>query len=583
MKRIIFPILLLLTTFIPSFAQVDITANDVFSYIAYLASDDKKGRYPCTQQSKQVAYFIRDQFVKDSLKLLYNNGFQYFRIQISAKLLPGNFLKIANKKFLPSDSTYLPRVQSDTGLFKADTIAFIGYGLKQYSKNKVWDDYKNINLAGKWLIMFYGLPKDTLTGFFSNYQSFASKVYWAKKAGAKGIIFINQPSDKDKLIPFIFPIFYKNLHFPILEASRKTAEQILGKNIDSIYAKLKSNPHYHFFIYKPLVTHIKYKIKHCYTQNVVALLKSNNKRLGNRYIVIGAHYDHLGMGGCCSGSRMPDTIAVHNGADDNASGVAGVLELAKYLSARKNQLGRSIIFITFGAEERGSLGSKYFVAHPPVPKKDIDFMINMDMIGQYNGALTVMGTNTSKEFPKILKQIKYDTNKIKVQFMGRAFEGSDHESFIAAHIPALNFFASAGNGYHTPFDDIDKIKPLKEAQLLHYIAKVAIYGSNYPHKFKFQNPKKIKNSAGFGQMKVKLGFMPAFSYSGPGVKIGEIEPNGVAKKSGMQNGDIILKIGKFNIKNIYSYMHALSQFSPGDTTTVTIKRKNKTLHLKVQF
>ena len=182
---------------------------------------------------------------------------------------------------------------------------------------------------------------------------------------------------------------------------------------------------------------------------------------------------------------MPDTIAVHNGADDNASGVAGVLELAEYLSAHKDKIGRSIIFMSFSAEERGLIGSQYFVDHPLVPLDSIDLMINMDMIGKYGTQLSIMGTGTGDVLDSLLKEVKYDTSALKINPVEKAYGGSDHYSFYGAGIPALFFYASTAEDYHTPFDDVEKIRPKKEADILKFIANFAIEVSEYPGKIKY--------------------------------------------------------------------------------------------------
>jgi hypothetical protein len=288
------------------------------------------------------------------------------------------------------------------------------------------------------------------------------------------------------------------------------------------------------------------------------------------------------MGGYESGSRMPDTIAVHNGADDNASGTAGVLELAEYLAGHRDQLKRSIIFVTFDAEERGLLGSNYFVTHPPVPKDKIDFMINMDMIGRYNGAVSVMGVGTAKEAKKIFESIKYDTNQIKVKLYDKAFGGSDHASFIDQGIPAVFFYSSDAKDYHTPFDDIDKIKPKEEAQILNYIAQLAIKLSDYPGKFTFVHQKEKQQKGKYGQG-VKLGIRPSFTYSGKGVKIDAVTSGGPADNAGLKPGDIIVAIGGKKVNNIFDYMNILENYKPGDKTTVEVIRNKQHKTFTVKF
>ncbi len=581
MRRVILSLVLLLWTFI-SYAQTDITPQEVMNHIKYLAADDKKGRFPCSPESHQVSDYIRDQFAQYGLELMADSGFQYFDITIGAEMTGTNYLKIKHKTFTPGQTTYLPFAFSATGTFKSDTVIFVGYGFDiNQGDTLIWNDYDGINVKGKWVVAFTGFPKDTLNKkFFSKQISERNKASLAQEKGAIGIIFVNP--EKDELIPFVLPRFSVKFKIAILEVSRGLTRKLLKKDIDKLKAALKKNPHYHLTVAKPVEAAVNYEIKHCKARNVVALLKSNDPEFGNRYIVIGAHYDHLGMGGYESGSRMPDTIAVHNGADDNASGTTGVLELAEYLSSLRDSLKRSIIFITFDAEERGLLGSDYFAKHPTVPKDKIDFMINMDMIGQCTGKASIMGVGTAKEAKKIFESVPTDTTKLKIKLYDRAFGGSDHASFISQGIPAVFFYASKGDGYHTPFDDIDKINPECEADLLKYIAKIAVKLSDYPGEFTFVEQKDKSEGQRYGQG-VKLGIRPSFTYSGEGVQIDGLVSGGAAEKAGLQNGDIIIRIGKTKITNIYDYMNALQNYKPGDTAKITVLRKGKEMTIQVKF
>ncbi len=580
MKRFI--VLILISFVLKSWGQVSITPNEILGHIAYLADDNKKGRFPCTKESHQVADYIRMDFVHSGLKLLADSGFQYFDIAIGAELQGENYLKINSETFQPGDQTYLPFAFSDTGTFSGNTVVFAGYGFDiNQGDTLIWNDYQNLDVKDKWVVVFSGYPQDTLNKkFFGRQISDRAKASLAQENGATGIIIVNP--EKDELIPFVMPRFSVKFDIAILEVNHELAGKILGKDLSAISTKLKSNPHYHFSNNTALEASIHYIIKHCNARNVVAVLESNDPQYKDRYIVIGAHYDHLGMGGYESGSRMPDTIAVHNGADDNASGTAGVLELAEYLSSLRDSLKRSIIFVAFDAEERGLLGSNYFATHPPVPKDKIDFMINMDMIGQCTGNVSVMGVGTAKQAKDIFESIKYDTTKIKVKLYDKAYGGSDHASFIDQGIPAVFVYASKGDSYHTPFDDIDKIDPKEEMYVLNYVAKAAYKLSRYNGDLTFVSQKDQTEGKKYAGG-VKLGIRPSFTYSGKGLQIDGVVSGGAADKAGLQKGDIIISIDGKPVNNIYDYMNILQNFSPGDKTKIKVLRKGKEIETKVKF
>ncbi len=585
MKRTVIIFYFLFLALINVFPQSEITSAELKDWIYYLASDDKKGRFPCTPESKQIADFLRQDYINNGLELLADSGFQYFQISIGAQLEGDNYFIIGRRK-LKLGKDYMPFAFSDTGYFYTDKLVFVGYGFDIEEDDSVrWNDYARVDVKDKWVMILRGMPDNPPVDkkILSKYKSERIKVNTAYKHGAAGVIFINPPEDnQDKLLPFTLPRFVAMAHIPVIQLTHKRAEKILHQSLADIDKQLKKNGTYSFDVKTQIRAAVHYRIVNCKTQNVVALLPGNDTRLSGRYIIVGAHYDHLGMGGYESGSRKPDTIAVHNGADDNASGTAGVMELMEYLASIRDSLGRSIIFVNFGAEERGLLGSKYFVEHLPVPKDSIDLMINMDMIGKNKYEASFMGVGTARELPDIFHSLTLPDNTLKIKTVKQAFGGSDHASFIDAGIPAIFVYASTGEGYHTPEDDPQYINYDGEALILDYIAELIKKVADYPGKFHFVK-QKDKSRGGYGGMKVRLGVRPAFDYSGKGLKVDAVVDGGVADKAGIQKGDVIVQIGNTTVENIYDYMGALSKFKPGDTTIIIVRRGGKTIEFKVKF
>ncbi len=585
MKKLFLAVWLVLLSLNFSIAQSEITAREVKDWIYYLASDQQKGRFPCTPESKQVAERLRQEYIDHGLTLLANSGFQYFEINAGIKFFGDNYFRVGHRSYA-MDKDYKVYPFSDTGYFQTKEVVFVGYGFDVNEGDSVrWNDYTGIDVTGKWVVILRGEPQNPPFSHdvLKNYTSDRKKVATAKDHGAAGVIFVNPTRYADNLIYYAIPRVLAREDLPVIQVKRAVAKKILGQSLDKIEQELHEKGNLTFTVKRDLSLAVHYQVVKCKTQNVVALLKSNDPRLGGRYIIIGAHYDHLGLGGYESGSRMPDTVAVHNGADDNASGTTGVMELMEYLASVRDKLGRSIIFVDFAAEEEGLLGSKYFAHHLPVPKDSIDLMINMDMIGKYKNEANFMGLSSARELKEVFNQVKYDTTDLKVKTFDRVFGGSDHASFIEVGIPAIFVYASTAKGYHTPMDDPQFINYKGEARVLRFIADLAIKASHYPSRFHFVKQKEEAQKGRYGGMKVHLGIRPAFGYSGRGVKVDAVVADGVADKAGILAGDVIIKIGDKKVNNIYDYMSALSRVNPGDRVQITVLRDKKEVVVEVQF
>jgi len=571
------------------FSQKQITADEVYNHIAFLASDSLQGRFPGTDASKVAANYILNDFKQNGLSPLCDNGFQYFNIK-TGKKIENVSLKIGKYKS-KYNKEYELLAFSPSGTFNGNAV-FAGWGYNIETDKYSWNDYKNIDAKGKWVIVFRGKPsiKGYPSSFFDLGASYYEKVLEAEINGAIGVIFINSYSINadDELIKPCYGKDGLNARIPAFSVNRSVANRMLKKNkikIKEIENKINTDlSPYSFDLKIAISAETNVEIKKVQTQNVVAYIEGSDDKLKNEYIIIGAHYDHLGFGGCGSGSRMPDTNAVHNGADDNASGVAGVLEIAEYLSANKDLLKRSIIFIAFGAEERGLLGSKYFVDNLPIPKDAVYAMLNFDMLGKYSGKLDIMGTGSAKEFADIIAKTNIDTDKIAVKLNPKAVAGSDHASFYNKDIPILFFFASSFVDYHTPFDDIEFIDPKAEAEVLKYISNLTVNISGFDTDLTFVKLDAGKSKGKSGGAKVKLGIVPSFEeYDGDGFIISGVTADSPAEKAGMKAQDVIIKINDQKISNIYDYMARMKKVNPGNLITVEIIRNEKTIKLNIQL
>jgi aminopeptidase YwaD len=321
-------------------------------------------------------------------------------------------------------------------------------------------------------------------------------------------------------------------------------------------------------------------------RNVIGYLEGSDPVLKSSYVVIGAHYDHLGMGGTGSGSRFMDSLAIHNGADDNASGVAGVLELAASLGSDEPAPRRSVIFIAFDGEELGLLGSKYYVNHPVFTLKDAVAMINFDMIGrlkQDNPGIMIGGTGTSAESEDLLNSL--DSGNIQLNFSPEGFGPSDHAAFYGENIPVFFFSTGAHEDYHTPDDDWDRLNFEGEKEILEIAEELVVKLADRDSLLTFREagPKEQEGRAGY-RFKVTLGIMPDFtSTTETGLGVGGVKKDGPAFKGGILKGDVITAIDGKQINDIYDYMNRLKKLQPGQRISVDILRGDKKEILIIQL
>jgi hypothetical protein len=310
--------------------------------------------------------------------------------------------------------------------------------------------------------------------------------------------------------------------------------------------------------------------------NVIGYLDNGAKHT----IVIGAHYDHLGLGHDGNSLDANPKDKIHNGADDNASGTAGVIELARYYVGNNRKESYNFLFICFSGEELGLYGSKQYCEHPVVPLTDVNMMINMDMIGRLEPTskkLMVYGVGTAPEFVNLIAGIK---SEMTIMTDSAGVGPSDQTSFYLKDIPVLHFFTGQHSDYHKPSDDADKLNIDGEKMVLDFIVQTITEVEKLP-KLKFLKTRSSKTDT--PSFKVTLGIMPDYMFSGVGVHIDGVTEGKPAFKAGLQKGDVIVKLGEHSIKDMQAYMKALSMFKKGDTTTVKALRGNDLIEGEVTF
>ncbi|MDI1354912.1 MAG: M20/M25/M40 family metallo-hydrolase [bacterium] len=310
--------------------------------------------------------------------------------------------------------------------------------------------------------------------------------------------------------------------------------------------------------------------------NVVGFLDNNAPYT----IVIGAHYDHLGLGQDHNSLDANPEGKIHNGADDNASGSAGVMELARHYSFNNVTEPYNFLFICFSGEELGLLGSKKWCENPDIELSKINYMVNMDMIGRLNDStkkLIIYGVGTSPIFVPLLDSI-HSALSLKKDSSG--IGPSDQTSFYLKDIPVLHFFTGQHSDYHKPSDDANKVNYDGEVAVLGFVAAVIEKTFHYP---KLTFAKTRNPDMGKASFKVTMGVMPDYTYEGQGMRIDGVSDNKPAFKAGLQKGDVVKKLGDFEVTDVQSYMKALSNFKKGDSTKVEILRDKEIKEFKITF
>jgi hypothetical protein len=587
-----YPLFAITLYLIPFFGITqDITVSELKQHVYYLASDSLQGRKSGTRGGLMAATYIRDQFRSYGLEMMGDEGFQYFEIVTDAKLGASNSLNFGTFTGEPG-TDFIPFSFSGNGSLRT-TVSFAGYGFDFSTDSLSWKDYDGLDVKDQWVMILLGDPETDNPGSpFGSFSDTWGKILKAKDHGAAGIFFITpvKMDKNDVLTGLQLERSTSRAGIPVIHLSRKAADLMLssqGKTIAELEAHLNTDRHPGSFqIPVEVSATVDVIYQKARTQNVVALLSGSDPVLNQEYIVIGAHYDHLGMGGPGSNSRALDTVAVHNGADDNASGVAGLLEVAEELTLKRDKIRRSIIFVAFDAEEMGLLGSKYFVDQSSELVDNMDAMVNFDMIGRFypeEKPLLISGTGTSAESEALLDGLASHLD-FKLAYSPEGFGASDHSSFYSKDIPVFFITSGAHEDYHMPQDDADLIhyEGTKQIVMFAYDLVTGIDNRDSFLTFQVAGPKEAPRSGrGF---KVTLGIMPDFtSTDNNGLRVDAVRKGGPADQGGMLKGDVIVGLNGKTVTNIYDYMARLKELEAGQVAAVEIIRDGNKQILLVQL
>ena len=589
MSRIFLPVILAAVAFAQSADKA--LPDRYIEHVKYLASPELQGRGPGTRGIELASQYIADRFREFKLEPAGEKGsfWQPFEVTTGAKPGPKNELQ-----GLRLNNDYSPLSFSSNGEVSG-AVVFAGYGITAPELH--YDDYKDVDVKDKIVLVLRYEPKSFRKDsggrdrpYYSHHASLVSKAINARNHGAKAVILVNGYPDgkhQDNLIKFGTVSGPENAGLLVVQAKNAAADQWLksaNKTIADLQREMtEKNTSASFAL--PATVNVAMRVdilrEKATVRNVAGYLPGRSKE----YIVIGAHYDHLGFGN--ESSLAPSQIGqVHAGADDNASGTAGLLELARLFSAQRSELQRGVLFLAFAGEEIGLLGSAHWVNHPTLPIENAVAMINMDMIGRVNGSkLFIGGTGTGSTFQALLKDVtgKYD---FKIDYSEDGYSASDHTSFTAKSIPVLFFFSGLHGDYHKPSDTWDKISAgpsAKVVTMIHDVASKLVSADARPQFVKVQaNPHGgAAPSGGGGGYGPYFGSIPDFAQVPKGVKFSDVRPGSPAAKAGLQGGDVLIEFAGKPVNNLYDFTYALRNSNVGDVVTVKFLRDGKEMTAKV--
>ena len=633
--------------------QIAPSVERLRAHIEYLASDKLEGRRTGSSGANLAAEYVAREFSRYGLrrsigydtpgmsileadspnrylqKFPYVAGVELGRAnELMVKIVgqPASTVPQASLSFpMTVSKDWLPLGLSGQGLIENTPAVLVGYGLT-VSELK-YDDYADAKATGKVAIAFSGTPDgDNPHGQFARYEEVRWKAIAARNAGAKALIVIASENNfkDDRLSRLRYDNSAGDAGLPVIAISRQAGAQLLSADsslLADVEQRLRAkqpasneNQAIALPVHTVLITLSTDLVRReVEAANVVGILDGSDPTLKNEVIVIGAHYDHLGRGG--EGSLAAREGEIHHGADDNASGVAGMLELARLFRSQESRPRRTIVFMAFSGEEEGLLGSNYYVNHPIMPLANTVAMINMDMIGRMKenklivgGVGTASGWRTmieaqnlvqsmtvtakagtasqSKGFPMVVAAngraiVTSDAAKqFQLTLNEDGFGPSDHSSFYAKQIPVLFFWTGTHEDYHKPSDTADKINYEDEARILSLVWRVVhdIDSNDKRPGYTVAKSESTGRSTGF---RVYLGTIPNYADSSDGLLLDGVRDDSPASKAGIKAGDKIVKLAGREVHNVYDYTYALGEMKAGQEYEVELLRGGERLKLKI--
>ncbi len=555
--------------------SANLSLENLKHHIEFLASDKMNGRLAGSPEGRKAAEYILQEFKKYGLTAPPKTAsyFQHFEFSSGVKAGKTNSLSAGlpsgNKQY-SFEKDFVPAGYSDDAFVKDLTVYFAGFGPSAYSLTS--EGFANMDVKGKAVIV---LPEDPEAKNSKiqvpQYYAIRYKAMVARDAGAAALIVATE-SDEDDLPKLHVDRNPGTSGLPVLYVRRSIVADWLksaNKNFPD-----PNNPHTEPAFELPgikISLQVELVREKAQSVNILGFIPASSPT--DQTLIIGAHYDHLGMG--IEGSLAPNSNQIHNGADDNASGVSAILELARTLSANRKNLTKNILFIAFGGEELGVLGSSEFVKNPVVTLKDVIAMLNLDMVGRLRESrLIIGGTGTSPLWKGLL--VDANPENLKLVFNESGSGPSDHMRFYSKDIPVLFFFTGAHAQYHKPGDDPNTINYEGLKTVSDYVYRVVEEIQHNEEAPKFTRVQSSREEmASRGGLRAYLGTIPDYAEEVKGVKLTGVREGSPAEKAGIQAGDIIVEFAGKKIENIYDYTFALQNSKPGQSVSIGLLRNGE--------
>lgn len=577
-------------------AADELSVDRYRKHVTTLASPEYKGRGNGTPELEKAAEYIASALKSAGLQPAGERGtfFQTFQVTTGTSFGPANAIDTGQAS-LKLNVDFVPLNFSASTTVEAPVV-FAGYGIT--AREFHFDEYQGIDAKDKIVVVFRHEPQelDAKSPFngtdFTTHASFINKAINAKQHGAKAIVFItdpnNHPASEDAVgratrgtegddagIAAVH-----SMQAPILELFKRGGKDLatLQKEIDQ---ELEPRSFELAGMKVKLTADIRRERRP--VRNVLASIQGSDPKLRDEWVVIGAHYDHLGLGD--NHSLAPSDIGkIHHGADDNASGTAGVLEMARVLAKNRGLLQRSILFMTFAGEELGLLGSAHFANSPTVPMDRVVAMLNMDMIGRLSkDKIYVGGVGTAPTFRPWVEEMAPALN-LQIDYSDEGFGSSDHTSFYIKQVPVMFFFSGLHADYHKPSDTAEKINTegaLKVMKLAFGLTDRIVNAEERPKYTRVEQPRPPGGGSGDSGYGPYFGSIPDFREGITGVAFADVRPDSPAAKAGLKSNDIMVEFDGKAIQNLYDFTYALRGKKAGDVVVVVVKRGNETVRVDV--
>ena len=559
-----------------------VSVSNLQAHVKYLSSHELEGRLAIALGGHKAADYIARVFEQSGLEPKGTNGyFQDWELAIGFKPGAENSLKVRGGRVWEAPAAAIRPLNLTANTTVEGELVFVGYGISL--PNAGYDDYANVDVTGKIAVILRGAPRwEGVSADIQRAARIATKVQTALQKGAVGVILVNLP-DNDRLLPLGMRGRAPATNAAILNVQTSVGDQLLqpaGLTVAEAVKRINETG-------TPISTNLNATAEMSASiepnrgvaRNVIGFIPGNAPQLRDEIIVIGAHYDHLGFGEV--GSLAPEPGDIHHGADDNASGTAAVMELARLLAQNRDRLKRSVLVIAFSAEEEGLLGAEHFLRNPTVPRENIVAMLNFDMVGRMsNNRVSISGVGTAAEWESMLRAA--NTEGLTLQLSQSASGGSDHMPFMRREIPVLFFFTGMHPDYHRPSDTWEKINYEGQAQIVAMAERVIYALADRPERLQLTRPQQPQPQQGAQRrgFRVRIGLIPSYAEEN-GIVLEGVAPGSPAEQAGLKAGDRIVSVMGQQVKNIEELTSLYEKMEPGKPVEFTIVREGKELKILV--